>query len=231
MCPEVMSLVFWAFHDGGEGVGKLSDRHKVPARRPVPSATQTRLRSRASRGRLVCSPCSPKARDEPLYVDDREASDVLAVYRVMLASKFCVHVGGDTPTRKSLFDAIFAVCIPVLFQNDTVLFDSLPYADAIPYAEMVVHVPLMDELQRGERGDLLAHLHAVPPAEVARKQALLRRYAPLLRYPYQKLLSAPKDKEGEIKRATVDSRDGQENAVTMAIARLAADLEPVRSSA
>lgn len=62
-CPEVMSLTFWAPHDGGEGAGKLSD-HKL----------------------------SPR---EPLYVDDREANDVLAVYRVMLSSTFCIHIGGD----------------------------------------------------------------------------------------------------------------------------------------
>ena len=33
---------------------------------------------------------------------------MLAVYRVMLASTFCVHLGGDTPTRKSFVDAVVA---------------------------------------------------------------------------------------------------------------------------
>jgi hypothetical protein len=50
----------------------------------------------------------------------------------MLLSTFCIHIGGDTPTRKSLIDAIMASCIPVVFQNDTVLAESLPFADRIP---------------------------------------------------------------------------------------------------
>jgi len=83
-CPAVMSLSFWAPHDGGEGYGKLSSHH------------------------------ASKHKEEPLYVDDREANDVLAVYRVMLSSTFCVHIGGDTPTRKSFIDAIMATCIPAL---------------------------------------------------------------------------------------------------------------------
>jgi len=123
-CPAVMSLSFWAPHDGGEGYGKLSSHH------------------------------ASKHKEEPLYVDDREANDVLAVYRVMLSSTFCVHIGGDTPTRKSFIDAIMATCIPVVFQNDSTLFDSLPFREAIPYERMVLHVPL--------RADLLSHpvLHA-----------------------------------------------------------------------
>ena len=38
------------------------------------------------------------------------------------------------------------MCIPVVFHNASVLFDSLPYRDAIPYERMVLHVPLMAEL-------------------------------------------------------------------------------------
>lgn len=207
-CPEVMSLVFWAFHDGGEGVGRLSDHHK--------------------------------SRDEPLYVDDREANDVLAVYRVMLSSTFCVHVGGDTPTRKSFVDAILAVCIPVVFQDDAVLFDSLPYADVIPYHQMVVHAPIMSELTQaaqagtliaaarasstekapkggeGRRpGDLLAFLRAIPPSVIEEKRRLLRKYAPLLTYPYPKMIA---------QKGTADAMPRGANAVTMAVERLAADV-------
>ena len=39
-----------------------------------------------------------------------------------------------------------AVCIPVIFHNKSVLVDSLPYRDVIPYNDMVVRVPIMDEL-------------------------------------------------------------------------------------
>ena len=202
-CPEVMSLVFWAFHDGGEGVGKLSSHHKA-------------------------------SKNEPLYVDDREANDVLAVYRVMLSSTFCIHIGGDTPTRKSFIDAIMAVCIPVVFQTDSVLFDSLPYSDQIPYLKMVVHVPIMEELTSqaqsgwnsengigGKKGHLMEHLRGIPDEVIKEKQRLLREYAPLLSYPYPKLQQSSKKKHGIM---VLQPRGGGTNAVTMAIARLAADV-------
>lgn len=212
-CPEVMSLWFWAYHDGGEGVGKLSDHHH-------------------------------STRDHPLYVDDRESSDVLAVYRVMLASTFCVHIGGDTPTRKSYIDAIMAQCIPVVFQRDRVLLDSLPFADAIPYEELSLFVPLMTELAAatGPSGlivapslatgsstgaaraegsaSLMQHLRAVPATVIASKQALLRKYAPLLQYSYPKL-RAPTAAGGSGAPATGD------NAVALAMQQLAADVTPL----
>ena len=49
-----------------------------------------------------------------------------------------LHVGGDTPTRKSFIDAILAVCIPVVFQNDSVRrarSHARPKAPAQPKAE------------------------------------------------------------------------------------------------
>ena len=172
--PRVMSLVFWAFHDGGEGVAS-SRRITKPQRRP-------------------------------LYIDDREANDVLTVYRVMLSSTFCIHIGGDTPTRKSFIDAIMAVCIPVVFQTDSVLFDSLPYSDQIPYLKMVVHVPIMEELTSqaqsgwnsengigGKKGQLMEHLRSIPDEVIKEKQRLLREYAPLLSYPYPKLQQSSKE--------------------------------------
>ncbi len=139
-CPLVMSLSFWAPHDGGEGFGKLSSHHGG----------------------------SGKHKAEPLYVDDREANDVLAVYRVMLSSTFCVHIGGDTPTRKSFIDAIIATCIPVVFQSDSTLLESLPYRDTIPYERMVVYVPIAAEREAAAAaaGAAVASA-AAPAAEVA----------------------------------------------------------------
>ena len=200
-CPEVMSLTFWSPHDGGDGYKKLSEQPHRP----------------------------PKG--GPLFVDDREANDVLAIYRVMLASTFCLHIGGDTPTRKSFIDAILAACIPVVFQNDSVFTDSLPYADAIPYHQLMLHVPLVDELLAGGGGRLMEHLRAVPRPLVAAKQRLLRRYAPLLRYPYPKLRQPTLDVDvrtkpprGEAGAAGLWARP---NAVTLAIERLARDVAPL----
>jgi len=171
----------------------------------------------------------------------------------------CVHVlCAQTPTRKSFIDAIMAVCIPVVFRTDSVLLDSLPYADVIPYVRMVLHVPMMDELlaranetgagswppgpspthplyaveahvPRGTQqagvtahmsppehaGLLLAHLRAVPADVIRSKQELLRSYAPLLSYPYPKLLSS---------KQVRSEQEGRDNAVTLAIQRLAADV-------
>ncbi|MCO5593480.1 hypothetical protein L7F22_047494 [Adiantum nelumboides] len=41
------------------------------------------------------------------------------IIRAFLQSQFCLQPRGDTPTRRSLFDAIIAGCIPVIFHNDT----------------------------------------------------------------------------------------------------------------
>ena len=139
-----------------------------------------------------------------------------------------------------------AVCIPVIFHNKSVLMDSLPYRDVIPYNDMVFRVPIMDELlseindeadgskaspTRSTRrpanphapseasagqGQLMAHLRAVPEDAIRHKQALLRRYAPLLAYPYPKL-----QRSGS--RPAQRAESG-ENAVTMAISKLAAAL-------
>ena len=152
--------------------------------------------------------------------------------------------------RRSFIDAIVASCIPVVFQNDSVLFDSLPYADTIPYHEMVLHLPIMDELtaeyavahnsraakvRSGERrarrqGQLMDTLDAVPADVIERKRALLRRFAPLLSYPYPKMLAARRARDGSEtagigRDAMVAARRGP-NAVTMAMERLAAEVAP-----
>lgn len=111
-----MSLVFWAFHDGGEGVGKLihgSSHHHHHAKSSTSTTTGRITAADSEHGGGTVAAASGRsggggsgAADQPLYVDDREANDVLAVYRVMLSSTFCVHIGGDTPTRKSFVDAI-----------------------------------------------------------------------------------------------------------------------------
>jgi hypothetical protein len=132
------------------------------------------------------------------------------------------------------------------------------YSDKIPYHEMVLHLPLMAELTALTRhptapttttsptdhsttptsiptsadGVLMEQLRAVPPGLIAHKQALLRKYAPLLAYPYPRLVtpSAKRAKHGDGGSAagvTAAAAARGANAVTMAISRLAADVAAV----
>ncbi len=43
-----------------------------------------------------------------LSVQSSSEGAQLSVYRVMLASTFCLQPGGDSPTRKGIYDAIAA---------------------------------------------------------------------------------------------------------------------------
>ena len=119
--------------------------------------------------------------------------------------------------------------------------------------EMVLHLPIMDELTAAHAsastanpsaapasfaagttrthgaggdgaGDLMAHLRAVPDGLIAHKQRLLRAYAPLLAYPYPKMLHAASKARAAGGRGDAPSAARGANAVTMAVARLAADV-------
>jgi hypothetical protein len=117
---------------------------------------------------------------------------------------------------------VLAVCIPVILRNDSVLTNSLPFSDAVPYLDMTVHIP-MASLSATPPTSLVVHLQQIPNSEVQRKQALLRRYAPLLAYPQPKTWIRGMAR-GEPPAApledSVGSLHGAGNAVSMLVARL-----------
>jgi len=185
-CPEVLIAEFWLPHDTPHGVVGYDAHGK-----PIDPAKTARRRI-------------PRGGDAPLFVDERSNGDVASLYRVMLASTFCLSLGGDTPTRKSTIDAIAAQCIPVLFSfgGDTMALDQLPFRRAIPYDQLVHVIPLeaivdttsSDSTARSTPAstpsaaatddDVVRMLRAVPAAEVRAKRAALRWWGPRLQYAF-----------------------------------------------
>ena len=133
----------------------------------------------------------------------------------MLLSDFCVHIGGDTPTRKSFVDAILAACIPVILRNDSVFVQSLPYSHVIPYLSFCVHVPETSLL--AGQAHVVRDLVAISQAEIRRRRALMLRWAPLLYYPDQSDLQASSRDDGP---------SPEPNAVTTALGQLVSRRTP-----
>jgi len=57
---------------------------------------------------------------------------------MMLDSKFCLHVSGDTPTSRRLYDIIAAGCIPVIVAENIRV--NLPFKDSIPWNSFSIFI-------------------------------------------------------------------------------------------
>ena len=53
-----------------------------------------------------------------------------------------VSIAGDSPTRKSVYDAIGCGCIPVFFQLSRTPFVTWPYQDVLDYTKFSLTVPI-----------------------------------------------------------------------------------------
>ncbi|KAH9551556.1 hypothetical protein CY35_09G020900 [Sphagnum magellanicum] len=63
----------------------------------------------------------------------------------MRASKFCLHLAGDTPSSNRLFDAIASHCVPVIISDDL----ELPFEEELDYTRFCLFVKAKDALQKG----------------------------------------------------------------------------------
>lgn len=96
----------------------------------------------------------------------------------ILRSQFCMHVAGDTPTSRRLFDAMVAGCIPVVLSDD--IWPHLPFNSTIPWLSIAIFIP---------EGDIeLKHIHAfdvvwkMPPEEAQKRQDLLLEHREKILY-------------------------------------------------
>jgi hypothetical protein len=69
----------------------------------------------------------------------------------MRASKFCLHLAGDTPSSNRLFDAIASHCVPVIISDDL----ELPFEEELDYTRFCLFVKAKDALQKGFVVELL----------------------------------------------------------------------------
>ncbi|KAL6645315.1 hypothetical protein ACP70R_016923 [Stipagrostis hirtigluma subsp. patula] len=108
------------------------------------------------------------------------ALDPVLYMRPMLKAKFCLQPPGDTPTRRSTFDAILAGCVPVFFEHAAA---RTQYGWHLPpgrYDEFSVTIPKESVVLGGVK--IVDVLAAVPDAEVARMRARLLEMAPRVVY-------------------------------------------------
>ncbi|KAI8504045.1 hypothetical protein Bbelb_181130 [Branchiostoma belcheri] len=98
-------------------------------------------------------------------------------------SVFCLQPPGDSPTRKSFYDAVQCGCIPVIFKLD---YEPVyPFDDVLDYPKFTVKITDEDFFQ-GKRS-IRDILRDIPQAQITAKQGELRQVAPLLQYSYPPL--------------------------------------------
>ncbi|KAK1614722.1 hypothetical protein QYE76_020239 [Lolium multiflorum] len=108
------------------------------------------------------------------------ALDPIRYMRPMLKARFCLQPPGDTPTRRSTFDAIVAGCVPVFFENASA---RTQYGWHLPpgrYDEFSVTIPKDAVVLGGVQ--IVETLAAVPEEEVARMRERLLELAPRVVY-------------------------------------------------
>ena len=100
------------------------------------------------------------------------------------SSTFCAILGGDTRASKRFFDAVSALCIPVIF--DPLL--ALPFMDSIPYHTFVVYAPFI----RNENiiSNTIMKLQLFPDHEIIKMQSEMKLYVDFLSYFSNKKMNA-----------------------------------------
>lgn len=94
---------------------------------------------------------------------------------------------GDTPTRKSFYDALLCGCIPVIFYDAV----DYPYDTYIDYKQFTVYIPAVEILR--SKVDFIDALLKIPEDKLHRLQAAGRRIAPLLQYSMELSVPATND--------------------------------------
>ncbi|KAL6641439.1 hypothetical protein ACP70R_019620 [Stipagrostis hirtigluma subsp. patula] len=108
------------------------------------------------------------------------AHDPARYMRPMLHARFCLQPPGDTPTRRSTFDAILAGCVPVFFEDIAARRQYGWHLPPARYDEFSVHIPKESVVFGGVR--IAETLEAVPEAEVRRMRERVLELAPRVMY-------------------------------------------------
>ncbi|KAF5734886.1 exostosin family protein [Tripterygium wilfordii] len=106
--------------------------------------------------------------------------DPIRYMRPMLQSTFCLQPPGDTPTRRSTFDAIVAGCIPVFFE---LVSAKTQYTWHLPeelYEEFSVFIQKEDVVFKGLR--IMDVLRRIPKARVRKMREKVIELMPRIIY-------------------------------------------------
>eukprot|EP01041_Mallomonas_annulata_P004876 gene4876-9723_t len=104
------------------------------------------------------------------------ASNVMLLFR---RSIFCPAPPGDSITRKSIFDALVAGCIPVLFSRASLSQYSWHLTEK-EVDEVSVYIPLYSINNNNE--NFINILKSYTPEDILKKQMFIEKYAPKLQY-------------------------------------------------
>ncbi|GAQ83707.1 Exostosin family protein [Klebsormidium nitens] len=140
------------------------------------------------------------------YVQDNCSPS--ALHDLFMRSTFCLQPQGDSPTRRSTFDALLAGCIPIFFHTDS--FQS-QYEEALGVNASEVSVFIAPERLVSESWSLYAELEAIDEARRKRMQSAIVDLVPRIVYGKEHVGSAWKDAvdialEGVMEKAAVGSR-------------------------
>ena len=105
----------------------------------------------------------------------------------MQKSVFCLQPPGDSPTRKSFYDAIIAGCIPVIFPPASHVY--YPFESEINYDNLTVQIP--ENILSTNVKEILPTLAKIPTEEITAKQLYIQNVIHKLQY------SPPNDDHSE----------------------------------
>lgn len=110
----------------------------------------------------------------------RCSHDPIRYMRPMLHSRFCLQPPGDTPTRRSTFDAILAGCVPVFFEDAAARRQYGWHLPPERYDEFSVYIPKESVVFGGVK--IAETLAAVGEGEVRRMRERALEMAPRVLY-------------------------------------------------
>ncbi|KAI4317600.1 hypothetical protein L6164_025459 [Bauhinia variegata] len=106
--------------------------------------------------------------------------DPLKFMRPMLQASFCLQPPGDTPTRRSTFDAILAGCIPVFFEEQSAKTQYGWHLPENEFESFSVHIPKEEVVYKGMK--ILNVLRGIPGSRVRRMREKILGLIPRVMY-------------------------------------------------
>ncbi|KAH1115642.1 hypothetical protein J1N35_009020 [Gossypium stocksii] len=106
--------------------------------------------------------------------------DPIRYMRPMLQATFCLQPPGDTPTRRSTFDAITAGCIPVFFEEMSARSQYRWHLPEEKYPEFSVFIPKEEVVFKGLK--ILDVLMGIPRSEVRKMRESVIELIPRVIY-------------------------------------------------
>ncbi|CAC5370466.1 MUR3 [Mytilus coruscus] len=114
------------------------------------------------------------------YTNECDAKAIKNTIPWMLKSVFCLQPPGDSPTRKSFYDAILSGCIPVILTEDH--YNPYPFQRFFKYNNFSVLIPLKNVTS--ENQNIYTILRRIKKSEIERLHHNIRQVARFYQYSF-----------------------------------------------